>query len=303
VSAGRAFVNVRGWPGRHGWKPPTVPSTLQRLGDRLAIVVVALPELGTIPERVGLVAWLLVLCEQVLAAGFAHADDLIDRHAQRHGDLIAWADTHPVRTAAGVIPWKVEAVTPFCQARKPRGMLYRAAYVGRGVVVGADLGRTFGLLAQWWRPARRRGFADGFVLGLPGWGEVTDRGGRLVWNPDVGAPMLYAAALGVRGVHLAFGGARGWKGHHRGLWDRDAHGRRHPYPGRFADLVATSFALDGVDSDALSDHLPAWGIKAIEPHAVHPDAAGAAHAAQLLDAQHRLVIALDAEAARWRVGL
>jgi hypothetical protein len=247
----------------------------------------------------------------VLDASLVVDDGLAERDPDVHNELAAWCSGHRVRTATGMRSWRLGTVSEFS-----RGVLCRWAYKGRCTVLGADPARTLGLLAIYSRKARKWGWRESFVLGLPGWGVVSKgRDGYQRWTRDTGCPRLYVQAVGVRGTRIAFGAPRPSyagpmpgrgrveAGERWGEWEKDDEGRTVPYPGRFVDLTAAAFALDGIDSDDLAMHLEAWGIPPVEPHAVRPDPAGAAHLVELLHAQHRLAVALDAEAAACGVEL
>ncbi|MHB8671602.1 MAG: hypothetical protein ACYDAD_13770 [Acidimicrobiales bacterium] len=55
--ASRAVVNIRHWPGLKRWRRPHPPGPAERLRDRIACVMVALPERDAVPERLGLGAY------------------------------------------------------------------------------------------------------------------------------------------------------------------------------------------------------------------------------------------------------
>jgi hypothetical protein len=112
-------------------------------------------------------------------------------------------------------------------------------------------------------------------------------------------PKLRAKALGGHGLMAEWGRAgrngRTPDGRAAGQW----HGGR-PYLGRIVDLVGPAFALDGIDTSDLKEHLGAFGLPALSVPAalpISPD--GAAHLYRLARAVHALALALDEEAARW----
>jgi hypothetical protein len=312
---GRCIVNDRAWPGLRHYRPPRRVRRAERLRDRIAIILVVLPRLGALPERLGLAGFLVMHGNLVLDAGIVVEDGLAESDPDAYRALIEWCRTH-ASPAPGQPTWRLVGLTEFC-----RDVLYRQAYKGRCLVLGADLGRTFGLLAAWWSPTTRRGWREGLALGLPGWGIITKRAdGHTRWSSNTGHPQLYVQAVGLRGIRVAFGRPRkSFPGtiparHGRpprqvtgderwGEWDHNEEGQLVPYPGRFVDLVAAAFALDGIDHDDLADHLAAFGIAPVEPRAVRPDPGGATRMAALLAAQHRLAVAVDAEAAAWRIDL
>jgi hypothetical protein len=277
-------------------RPKAVPVRPARLRDRLALIVVGLPELGAVPDALGLAGWLLVHAGLVCAGGVVCPDGLREHDAEAYAELERWCATHRVRTTLGPRRWQLTDLTTFS-----RTVLFRHAYRGRSVVIGWDLGRTLGLCAAWWRPARRHGFGDGWALGIRGWGYV---GEDARWQRDTGKPLVYVGQRAKRGLAVEFGTPRpSFEGERRGEWETTGNGRRRAYRGRFVDLTGAAFALDAVDSDDLGDHLDAWGIEAVEPRAVRSDALGAAQVAAVLHAQHALVVALDVEAGQWGLPL
>src|SRR5262249_19083286 len=284
-------VMRRGWPGKLGYQPPRVSAEPERLRDRLALILIALPELGALPERLGLAGALLIHGQLVLRRWIVHHDNLdVDARAQ----LEDWCHQHGYQALDA--------------SAFGREVLARWAYSGTYscLVAGANLGRSLGLLAAWCRPAKRRaGFRDGWGLGLPGWGRVIDRDGRPDWSRDFGKPKVYLAKLGTQGVKIEFGPPRDFVDKKRGV--RERRGVWNPdgscYKGRFVDLVPAAFAFDDVDSVDLADHLPSWGIDCIETCAIHADADGAAHVAAWLEVQHGLALMLDDEAAVWGIDL
>jgi hypothetical protein len=177
------------------------------------------------------------------------------------------------------------------------------AYVGRMAVIGADLGRTLALLADYWGTASRRGFAGGWCLGLRGWGVRTARphGSGTRWSASYGRPLVYVKAVGVHGTVAQFGYPRSNpEGLRRGVWVRGPSDRHVPYPGVFLDVIGAAFALDGTDSGELDDHLAAWGLPRIStPYAVPVAPSGAAVVTDWLRSVHSLTLAIDHEAARW----
>jgi hypothetical protein len=295
----RVLLAERASPGMDGYQAPkAVAATPERLRDRRALYVVGLPEVGAVPERFGLGAAIFARGGLVYDAEIVHPDDL---DAQARAQLERWCATHRVDTVLGPRRWRLLSLTEFS-----REVLFRRAYWGRCLVAGADLGRSFGLFAKWWRPVKRkRRFRDGWQLGLPVWGVI----GEDDWVQNTGTPRVYLGQRARRSLAVEFGSPRrSFEGEPWGVWERRPGTRGPddagvPYRGRFVELIATAFALDAIDSDDLADHLPAWGIEAVEPHVVRPDAEGAAHLAAVVRAQHALAVALDAEAARWGLSI
>jgi hypothetical protein len=310
--AERRLVNVAAWPGRAGWYPPTAPPEPKRLADGFALVLVAAPELGAVPERLGLAGWWLVHQGLILAGGLVCDDELAVRDPARYAALEEWCQRRVLPTAAGYVPWRLVDCSTL-----GREILRRWGYRARCLVAGIELGHAFALLADWSWTASRPGFSDGWGLGLPGFGVRGTRRDAARWLPDTGMPVaLYVAQRGVRGSSLRWGKPRPpFKGEMPAQDGRESRKVRgdegwgafepdgRAYAGRFADLVASAFAFDGIDSDDVIDHADAWGIEPIEPRAVRPDAEGAEHVAELLDASRRLLVALDDEAAEWGIAL
>ena len=181
-----------------------------------------------------------------------------------------------------------------------REVFHRHAYVGRMAVVGADIGRTLGLMADWWAPSRRGEWRGGWSLGLRGWGIVT-QGAKARWSAAYGRPWLFVRAAGEHGTTAAFGYPRNSpEGERRGVWVPGPSGRDVPYRGTFVDVIGPGFAFDGVDSSELDDHLQAWGMApAGAPYACRVNAKGAAMARSVVQALHALTTAVDEEASRW----
>jgi hypothetical protein len=140
---GRRLIAERVWPGMEGYvRPKAVPVRPARLRDRLALIVVGLPELGAVPDALGLAGWLLVHAGLVCAGGVVCPDGLREHDAEAYAELERWCATHRVRTTLGPRRWQLTDLTTFS-----RTVLFRHAYRGRSVVIGWDLGRTLGLAA------------------------------------------------------------------------------------------------------------------------------------------------------------
>ncbi len=298
------LVNVHGVPARGDvsrFKAEQRPRTAERLGDRIALVFVAVAERGAVPERWGLGTALLVLGNVALGGFLVVADDLSERDPVTFARLPDWAAHQALATPNGPVPLQLVTRTVFCHPTD--GPLLRHTYRGGGWLVTADEGRSLGLLSDWWGPARGR-FKDGFLLGLPGCGHYgirTDRGGRRHpgWQADLHTPPLRVKGLGDHGLQAEYGRA-GWggktpKGEPAGHWEKEK-----PFLGRIVDLVGPAFALDGQDSPDLAVHLRAFGTAGTSVPAALPVTVESAD--QLLShvrAVHALALGLDAEAARW----
>ena len=292
----RMQVNLRYWPGLGGWRSPQKPASTVRLKDRMGFYVVARPETGAVPERLGLGGWLLALGNVVLAAGLFHDDRLGDRGPEVVQELRQWCGENPIDTPLGPLALSCTTLTEFAT-----GAFLRHSYIGRSAVVGADLGRTLGLMADWWAPSRRGEFRGGWSLGLRGWGVIASRDGKSRWSASYGRPWLLVQAVGNHGTRAAFGWPRRNKeGKRRGVWVPNPNGGMSSYRGHFLDVIGAAFAFDGEDSSDLDDHLRLWGIDPVgATHAVSPNADGARMIVKVATAIHRLAMAVDSEAARW----
>lgn len=267
---------------------------------RGALVLVLVAERAIVPERLGLGVALWVLGPTVADVVVVVADDLMARDPRAHRALEAWAGVTAYPTPRGTGHPRILTHAALCDP--DRGLLLRT-YTGASFFLTADEGRTLGLLATHAAPARGA-FYGGFSLGLPGWGVVgswTDTQGRSRhgWVPLAHRPVLRAKALGGHGLRAEWGrAARGGKlpsGEPAGRWER---GR--PFLGRIVDLVGPAFALDGIDTSDLAEHLGAFGLPALSVPAALPvtaESADTLHA--LARAIHRLGLLLDEEAARW----
>jgi hypothetical protein len=258
--------------------------------NRASLIIGAAPWHRVLPERLGLGAWLLVFDGLVLDAGIVVDDGASARTVR------SWARTHLVDCARGRVPWRVLSRTVF-----NRTVLYRNGYTGRCPIVGADLLRTFGLLAERsWAP-KRADFADGFAFGLAGWGCMLAReSGSVWWSRDFGKPVVYARAIAARSLRVTFGPPRGYRPpdgalERRGQWERDGSA----YKGRFVELLGAAHTFDSVDAGELAEHLAEFRLDQVTPRAVDPDGAGAAHVVDVVRAQHALFVTLTGEVRAW----
>jgi hypothetical protein len=211
--------------------------------------------------------------------------------------LAAWGVANALDGPTGPVPWAVVDRPEF-----NRKALVRFGYRGRVPVVGAHLGRSLALLADYWWPARKRRGA--WVFGLAGLGEVAtwpDHRG----NPRTGWrtfsrhwPTLSAKGIGRRGLQVSWQSCSRNPGTGRlnGQTNRDGSA----YRGRFVELLTAPYALDGSPSDDLADHLPAFGLEAVaDLGSARPDEAGAKGLAALVGASGELLRALAREAGLW----
>jgi len=267
-----------------------------RLKDRMGLYMVALPESGAVPERVGLGTWMLTLGRVPLSAGLFHDDQLEARDPNRLLSCREWCEAFTIDTPIGPLGLSCTSLSEF-----NTGPFLRHGYYGRCAVVGADLGRTLGLMADWWGPAKRPEFRGGWSLGLRGWGVVSEREGRQRWSASYGRPWLFVQAVGSYGTRAAFGWPRkNPEGKRRGVWVTNANGNLSSFRGHFLDVVGSAFTFDGVESSELEDHLGAWNIDPVDAtSAICVDPEGCERAIAIVQAVHRLAMAVDSEAARW----
>jgi hypothetical protein len=270
-------------------------------------VLVAAADRGAVPERWGLGVGLRILGRSLVTALLVVADELEAHDPAGLDHLRIWGASRRLRTPAGAKP--VEVVTRSEFFDPDDGVFTTTAYTGGGWLITGDEGRTLGLSADHWGPAQGQRFTDGFTLGFPGWGEIgewVDQQGRTHrgWRANLHRPTARVKAIGSHGLLAEFNKAgRGGRTLDRepaGHWGRDHLGRFLPFRGRFADLVGPAFALDGIDTGDLSEHLDAFGLEPLDvPAAVIVDEWGADHLLGVALAVHRLAVALDAEAALW----
>ncbi|MGA8725437.1 MAG: hypothetical protein WB565_10370 [Acidimicrobiales bacterium] len=293
--AARLPTNERHWPGRAARTPSGRPTPI-RLRDRLCLYVVALPERLALPERIGLGAWLIALGSLVLQGGVFFDDSLLDTSPSAIGSLKEAIARQAVQRSFLSYPLRLDPLTVF-----NREVLARHGYVGRMPILGCDLGRTLGLLADYWVPAKRRGYVGGWSMGIRGWGVTVKESGIRRWSSSFGRPKLYVKAIGVHGLQAMFGYPRSnLEGMRRGVWIRDETGREVPYPGVFMDVISASFALDGTDSSDLNDHRRAWDLPVLDaPYAVPVTPDGISIVTGIVAATHTLTLALDEEARQW----
>jgi hypothetical protein len=297
------LINLRAWPGRGEAgkaRSPRQPAAPQQLHRHSALVLVLVAERGCVPERLGLGAALSVLGPTVVRICLLVADDLGARNPDAFSALVAWAEGVTYPTPRGLARPQVLTRRAFCDPDD--GLLLRT-YTGGAFLLTADEGRTLGLLAEHTASARRR-FEGGFSMGIPGWGEVatwTDGAGRKRqgWRALAHRPVLRAKAMGGHGLGAEWSracrGGRLPNGGQAGHWER---GR--PFLGRIVDVLGPAFALDGIDTSDLAEHLEAFGLPALSvPAALPVTPASADRLLAVARAIHALALALDEEASRW----
>lgn len=292
-----AILHLQSWPGKGKASPPvdSKPVPALTLSSRLVLVAAADRDSAT-EERFGLGAWVHLDGESVVGAGIV----VPDAHG-RHEELATWARSQRVTTPLGARPWHVESLSDFLHAPRQKGdtpgRFFKLTYRRDGFLVGADLGRLLGLLCERdrWTPGRGS-WAGGFTIWPQGWSEWrTDKAGREKLrsiSPHV-PPIRVLARTGTW-YRIAFGRPPGGR----------ECGKRHPdgsnVEGRFFDVCAAAFPLDGIESSTLADHAEAFGLGRVSmPAQVSVGVDGAEQLAGVLDAVRRLSERLDEEGRRW----
>ena len=279
-------VELRGWPGTASWRPPQPrPGYVDRLGDRNALVVHAAADADRPGDEFGLGGALLVAGRSVVGAVLVVPDHL---EAARRGSLEAWAAAQHLRTPRGPVGWQVATLRQFfdpkATARRGAVAWTPNAYGSRRLVVGADLGRTLGLVAEHAAPGRKASRLGAWALHLPGWGAQRADGTwyrRLADRPEL---ILRARRVGWEVRWAPTDAGRGRRG------------------GEFLDLLAAAYALDGNRGASFSEHRAAFGLEPSDlPLRVPVDEAGADAIAAALAALHQLALVLDGRGGTWLV--
>ena len=275
---------MRGGPGSDGWRPPTAPpGYATRLSDRHGLVLAMASELGVTQERFGLGAFLVVEGRSVLDAGVIIADDL---EAGTLEEIEGWASHQRMTTSAGRRRFRVVTLPEFFDPRKP-GVFTQTAYSGVGWVIGADLGRIFGLTAEHVveRTGRNQGSWECYP---PGWGVLHER--NRVKRSSPHRPPLRLTPRRV-GWQVEFGPCEKRCGKY-------VDGRQ--WRGAFVDVLSLAYALDADRGGSFSEHRENFGLESVElPISVSTDVCGACRMADAVMAVHKLAIELDEHASRW----
>jgi hypothetical protein len=292
-----AILHLQRWPGKGRAPAPAdrTPVPALTLSSRLVMVASADRDSAT-EERFGLAAWVHIDGASVIGAGI-----VVPHGHERHDELAAWARSQRVMTPLGARPWHVESLSDFLHAPRQKGdtpgRFFRVTYRRAGWLVAADLGRLLGLLCEpgRWKPGRGP-WSGGFTIWPQGWSEWwTDKAGREKLrsiSPHV--PAIRVLARTGTWYRVAFGRPPGGR----------ECGKRNPdgshFEGRFLDVCAAAFPLDGIESSTLADHAEAFGLGRVSmPARVSVDAGGAEQLAGVLDVVRRLSERLDEEGRCW----
>lgn len=276
-----AVAIEQGFPGRRSGLTAQVPrpGVADRLLDRRIHVLVTAAERYASEERFGLGVDLLANGPTFIGTSLLAPDG----RREIQGCLERWCEVQYVpvtmTTLSSYFHWK-------------HGPFRHDVYSGRGWLVGADVGRTLGLVCDW--TAAHGRWEGGFTFYPPTWSKlvVRSKGHRSRESASPHLPPIRVKAAGAHGYFVEFGRPPGGR----------ASGKRNPdgshYRGRFLDVIPAAFSLDGIDSDALADHLGAFGLPAVEvPAAVTLDAKGAGELLEVARAVLALAYRLDAEVA------
>ena len=295
---GRAVV-LRCWPGMGGWRPPAALVRSAGLDRRIGVYLFAAGDGGADGDQLGLGAALIARGSIVFHGVLLVPDDLAARDPGALAAVEQWAGANKLDTAMGRQPWRVLTVSEWCDPtarvedpatkvpERPWCFAPRA-YGGAGPVIGADLGRAFGLLAEHVE-ARQGQNVGSWQVWLPGWGVPRPEHG------DIGKASPHRPPLRVRptrsGWSVGFGPcARGF--------GKYVHGRQ--WRGDFVDVTTAAYVFDADRAAGFVEHGRNLGVTVGElPVAVPVDADGAASVARAVGDVHRVGLAVDEHASRW----
>jgi hypothetical protein len=182
AGAARYVVNVRGWSGLDGWRPPSPPRPFHdRLWQRNGLYLFAAAAVSGSQEAFALGGALLAAGPSIVGGALFVPDDLEDRDPAGLEAIRVWGKDNPLPTTLGPRPWQVLTLSRFFDPKASTDCGYLAfapnAYTGRTFVLGVDFGRFFGLAAEHF--GARRGKASGmWEVWLPGWGIEREDGWR-----------------------------------------------------------------------------------------------------------------------------
>jgi hypothetical protein len=291
AGAPRRVVNVRGWPGLDGWRPPSPPRPFHdRLWQRNGLYLFAAAAVSGAQEAFVLGGALLAAGPSIVEGALLVPDDFEDRDPAGLEAIRVWAKDNPLPTTLGPRPWQVLTLSRFFDPKASTDCGHLAfapnAYTGRTFVLGADFGRFFGLAAEHF--GARRGKASGmWEVWLPGWGIEREDGWRRA-SPHRPSIRLKARRVGWQ---VDFGPCEKGCGKY-------VDGRL--WRGAFVDLLSLAYSLDGDRGAGFGDHRRNVGLPAFEmPLQVPMNTTGAAQVAAAIRAMHETALALDEKAGDW----
>ena len=128
------------------------------------------------PQRLGLGTWRVALGNIDVAAGVFSAttvspNESPERTRRSRSGRQTTISTHALARA------RSNRTRSACSTRRYCGAWLYRPHAG----YRPDLGRTLGLLADWWVPATRRGFEGGWLFGLCGWGVIVGKDDKPRW--------------------------------------------------------------------------------------------------------------------------
>ena len=209
------------------------------LADRPALVVFEAALQGVPGDDLGLLGALEVIGATALR-GWVVVPDRLTGAAREAVEEAAAALR--VLGSRGRVSLEVVSLTTFLEPRS--GPLARVVYSSAGFLVGRDLLRLLGLLAEHVQP--RRG--GGSTVWLMGWGVPGEKGSVRRRYPDRPAVVVDASRVGARVE---------WGACERG------HGKRRAdlAKGGFVDLPRLGYALDAERTGSVEAHLRAFGLE------------------------------------------
>jgi hypothetical protein len=279
----RVIVQLRGWPGMDGYRAPrAIEPYARRLFERLGLVVFAAAREGS-PDEFGMGAFLVVNGSSLSRRGVIVPDDYPDELRFGIEDLLGEFEV----TATGQSGWEVVTLAEFFEPYS--GVFAATTYTGAGWTIGADLGRTFGLLGAHCTPRRGRN-VDGWEIWPPGWGTPQSRGRTKRCCPH--RPQLRGTARR-SGWRFEFGPCEGTNGRHVGK-------TRRLWRGEWIDVLTLAYALDADRGASFEEHCENFGLQVDAlPTSVTIDTRRAADVAAAVTTIHGLVVALDHNASAW----